>query len=77
MNGIDFKAVYGQDFNEMTHDERDMAVMSQLYYLRKEVKDACDKTKSIPKLEKAAWSIAGIVAWLTWVTIEFWRHLVK
>ena len=38
MNGIDFdfKQVYGKEFDDMSPDERQVAVMSQLYYLRSE-----------------------------------------
>ncbi len=38
MNGIDFdfKQVYGKEYDDMSPDERQVAVMSQLYYLRTE-----------------------------------------
>jgi len=37
---FDFKKAYGQDFDEMRRAEKDTAILSQLYYIRAEAKDA-------------------------------------
>jgi len=69
---FDFEDVYGKSFEKMTRNERDSAVMSQLYYLRRDLKLLNGKTKSIPWLEKMGWAgavtIPAIIGWLIYLT---------
>ena len=72
---FDFKEAYGKEFDEMSQNEKDMAVMSQLYYMRKGMDSLNGKIKPIPRLEKMVWAgtvtIPGLIAWLIWLTKAF------
>jgi len=69
---FDFKDAYGHEFDEMNRKEKDMAIMSQLYYLRREVGVINGKTRPVPRLEKLTWAgaaiIPALIAWLAWLT---------
>ena len=72
---FDFKEAYGKEFDEMSQGEKEQAIMSQLYYMRKGMDTLNGKTKLVPKLEKIAWAgvitIPGIIGWLIWLTKAF------
>ena len=69
---FDFADVYGKDFDVMSREEKDSAIMSQLYYLRRDLSGLNGKTKSIPILEKLTWAgtvtIPVIFSWLIYLT---------
>jgi hypothetical protein len=62
---FDFEEAYGKPFNKMTRQEKDMAMMNQLYYVRKRI-------DSLKWLERLGWigavAIPVIVGWLGWLT---------
>ena len=62
---FDFKQVYGKEFDDMSPDERQVAVMSQLYYLRTEFTtfktNISDRLDCIPR-HQTYFKIIGIVS---------------
>jgi len=73
---FDFKEAYGHEFDDMSRREKDMAIMSQLYYLRKDTALVNSKTKPVRRLEILTYAhsafIAAQVGLLTWIYQNFW-----
>lgn len=90
-NGFDFEAVYGKPFDEMTHNEREMAMLSQQHYARMENQQIIrrlDKlngttTRNVSRLQthqtyfKIIWAVTGSVLFpiLVAVIILFFQRL--
>jgi len=72
---FDFKEAYGHEFLDMSRREKDMAIMSQLYYLRRDQSVINTKTKPIRRLEVLTYAhsifIAVIAGFLTWLYQTF------
>lgn len=66
-NGVNFnfKEVYGQDFDDMSPEQRQMAMMSQLYFLRCEFgmfkKNIDEITNCIPR-HQTYFKIIGVLS---------------
>ena len=65
---FNFKEAYGKEFDEMSQDEKMMAIMSQLYYLNKCV-------GKMKWTERAAYLVAFIVPWLAFISVQFFLHV--
>jgi len=65
---FDFKEAYGMEFDEMSRREKDMAIMNQLYYLRRRI-------DSLKWLERIGWigavAVPAFGGWLAWLTKGF------
>ena len=72
---FDFKDAYGYEFDEMNRREKDMAIMSQLYYLRKDMASINGKTKHIRRLEIFTYAhsvfIAALATAFAWIYQTF------
>lgn len=62
---FDFEAAYGKPFEKMTRNERDMAMLNQLYYLRRRI-------DSFKWLERIGWlatvTIPVLAGWMAWMS---------
>ncbi len=65
---FDFKQVFGKEFDDMSSDERQMAMMSQLYFLNQELmafkKNVTKSIDCLPRHE-VYFKIIGVVSGIT------------
>lgn len=62
---LNFEQAYGKPFKAMTRAEKDMAMLNQLYYLRKRI-------DSFKWLERVGWVamvvIPVLAGWMAWLS---------